>query len=137
MDLEEVKSIDFNSFSGDLHNLLVAIPNLIQRNWPRRYWHIDSSRTIFKARFEVAVTTYNAVLSLCSETPDIPVRKFLPLATAPLVRNLFEELITLIFLLNDVPSYLHLLALSGYREKADEIAHYENIRPKVVRGMSI
>jgi hypothetical protein len=119
------KSIDYRSFDHEFNSLMTAIPNLLYREWSKKYDAVDSARIIFTVRFQVAVTAYHAILSLCSDTPDLPNRKFLSLATGPLVRSLFEELIALIFLLHDVPTYIRLLARSGYREKADEVAHYE------------
>lgn len=117
--------IEYPSFAEEFNNLTVAIFNLLDRHWPRRYASVDSAHIIFKVRFQVAVNTYHAILALCADKPDIPIRKFLPLATAPLVRSLFEELIALIFLLHDVPTYMKLFARSAYRERADELAHYD------------
>lgn len=122
---EEERRIDWKSFNQDLDRLLTAIGNLLDREWPATYRTVDSAQQVFQAKFGISVTTFHAILSLCSETPDLPNRKLLPLATAPLVRQLFEDLISTVFMLHDIRAYTRFLMRTGYREKADEVAHYD------------
>ena len=100
-----------------LEMLLVATANKLEREWPFRYQHVDSARVIFFTRVRIAISTYSAILYLCADSPKDPLRdpRF-ALAVPALVRSLFEELITIIFLVHDIPKYIPYLFKTGYKE---------------------
>jgi hypothetical protein len=120
-DIED--GFDFKVIETPFTEILIATANHLERKWPAQYRYVDSARVIFHTRMNISVTTYNAIINLCADIPPNPNRKFLVLATAPLVRTLFEELISLIFILHDVPKYIQFLLNTGYTELKLEYAH--------------
>lgn len=64
----------------------------------------------------ITINAYNAILWLTADTPPNPLRKPLLFSVAPLVRTLFEELITLLFLLHDIPNLIISLRMTHYTE---------------------
>lgn len=121
---------DPNIIHERFEKLLVSIANLLEREWPARYQHVDSARLIFFVRVRIAMNTYSAIMYLCADTPRDPHRrpKFV-LAIPPLVRSLYEELITIIFLLHDIPSYIPYLFRTAYKERWLELDYSLKYHP--------
>jgi hypothetical protein len=122
--------LDVKLIQERLETLLVATANKLEREWPTRYEHVNSARIIFVVRIRIAINTYSAIMYLCADTPRDPLRnpRFV-LAVAPLVRSLFEELITIIFLLHDIPKYIPYLFKTGYKERWLELDYALKYHP--------
>lgn len=120
---EEEPSLDFGVIKNQLEDLLEASANLLEREWPRRYANVDSGRVIFYTRMRIVINTYTSFMWLVADLPRDSRRKTLVLSTPPLVRTLFEELITLIFFFHDVPALIQSYAMTNYTELDIEIKH--------------
>ncbi|HEY0377226.1 MAG TPA: hypothetical protein VGC87_09735 [Pyrinomonadaceae bacterium] len=105
-----------------LERLLASTANNLERVWSAYYRPIQDARVVFYVRVRIAINTYSAIMYLCADTPKDPLRnpKFV-LAIPPLVRTLFEELVTIIFLLHDIPTYIPYLLKTGYTEHWREL----------------
>lgn len=114
--MDEVGHLDAKGFQTTFDTLLAKTANSLEREWPSRYSDIRNGPVIFVSRIRIAINTYNAILSLIADSPSDPLKKPLLFAVAPLVRTLFEELITLLFVLHDVPNLMITLNMTGYTE---------------------
>ncbi|MCA1601623.1 MAG: hypothetical protein LC776_08270, partial [Acidobacteria bacterium] len=115
---EEKGVLNAGPVSDKLVRLLIATANKLEREWPNDYRTVDSARVVFFTRVRIATNTHQAIMYLVATSPKDPHRdpRF-ALATPMLVRSLYEELITFIFLLHDVPNYIPYLFRTGYKER--------------------
>jgi hypothetical protein len=115
---EKKDIFDARLIQEPLAKILAATANKLEREWPTRYQLIDSARVVFFTRIRIAMNTYQAIMYLVATSPKDPLRdpRFV-LVTPMLVRSLFEELITIVFLLHDVSTYIPYLFKTGYKER--------------------
>jgi hypothetical protein len=115
---EEKQPIDTRELLAKLPLLLIATANKLEREWPSHYRTVDSARLIFFTRIRIAVNTHQSIMYLIATSPKDPHRdpKFV-LSIPMLVRSLYEELVTIIFLLHDIPNYIPYLFKTGYKER--------------------
>lgn len=119
--------LDFQVVADDLARLFEAIANLLERDWDKqhgRYGHVDSARTVFFQSVRIAINTFNTITFIAADIPKDPHRKpVFALSLAPLTRTLFEQLITFVFMLEDIPTYIPWLFKTGYTEYRIELDH--------------
>jgi len=48
---KEKPPLDYRKYSDDMSRLLEATATLLEREWPAKYQHIDSARTIFFSKY--------------------------------------------------------------------------------------
>jgi len=116
--------LDYQKMKPDLLNLFEATGYKLEREWDPRYKKIDSARAIFTELIRIATNTYGTIAYVCTDIPKDPSHKpEFALSAAPLARSLFEELIMILFLLEDIPAHIEFLFKTGYAEKREELAH--------------
>jgi hypothetical protein len=129
--MAEIENIDSGIFKPTLEQLLQKTSNLLEREWPVRYRQIPNAQIIFETRMKISINTYNAILTLTATTPPDPLRKPLLFAAAPMVRTLFEELATLLFMFHDLPNIVVSYIMTGYTEiwieRREAQKHYSHI----------
>lgn len=104
---KDKEALDYRKYSDDLARLFEATANLLEREWPQKYKHVDSARTIFFQSVRIAINTYYTIMFISADTPRDPHRKpAFALSLAPLTRTLFEQLITFVFMIEDIPTYI-------------------------------
>ena len=115
---EEKAAFNARSLVEKLPRLLIATANKLEREWPGHYRSVDSARVVFFTRIRIAINTHQTIMYLVATSPKDPHRdpRF-ALSVPMLVRSLYEELLTIIFLLHDIPNYIPLLFKSGYKER--------------------
>lgn len=115
---EEKAAFNARSLVEKLPRLLIATANKLEREWPGHYRSVDSARVVFYTRVRIAINTHQAIMYLVATSPKDPLRnpKF-ALVTPMLIRPLYEELVTIIFLLHDIPNYIPYLFKTGYKER--------------------
>lgn len=112
----DIPALDFDVVKDRLGELLQASANLLEREWPARYSNIDSSKIIFFTRMRVVLNMYDTIMWISADLPKDPRRKMLVLSVSPLVRTLFEELMSLIFIFQDVSRLIPCLIMTNYTE---------------------
>jgi len=121
----DIPHLDFGVVKEKLEQLLEASANFLERAWPSRYDNVDSSRLIFFTRARIVINMYATIMWISADIPEDPRRKMLILSAAPLVRTLFEELMSLIFILQDVTRMVPSLITTNYTEIWIEKEHTE------------
>jgi hypothetical protein len=122
---KEKEPFNYKLVQENIEELCIAIPRLIERQWPKEYNHVDSARIIFSQSLRIAVNTYGTIFFIIADVDYYARRKVFALSLAPLVRTLFEQLVALIFLLQDIPRYIPLLFKTGYVERVIQLEHAE------------
>lgn len=118
--------LDYLVIQRDLEQLFEAIANKLEREWPARYQHVDSARTIFFQNVRIAINTFNTIMWIVAEIPrDSQRRPSYALSVPSLTRSLFEQLIIFLFLLEDIPTYIPWLFKTDYTELRIRLEHYE------------
>lgn len=116
--------MNYQVVSDDLKNLFEATANRLEREWDARYKGVDSARTIFFMLIRISINTYNTIKFIIADIPKDPLRKpVYSFSIAPLSRTLFETLVTILFLLEDVPKYINLFMKTGYYQRRLDLAH--------------
>jgi len=113
---DEAQDLDARVFKDRLETLLIKSANMLERAWPERYKTVPNAHAIFFTRMRITINSYNAILALTADIPKDLYRKPLLFAAAPLVRSVFEDLATLIFLLVDLPNLSISYTAGGYAE---------------------
>ena len=115
---EEKDSFDARPVVEKLSRLLIATANKLEREWPSHYRSVEGARIVFFTRIRIAINTHQAIMYLVATSPKDPLRdpRFV-LVVPMLVRSLYEELITIVYLLHDIPNYIPYLFRSGYKER--------------------
>ena|SRR2546423_12893152 len=121
----EKGELDFQKVQGEFERLFEAIANLLERDWGQRYINVDSARTVFLQSMRIAINTYKTIMYIAADIPKDPLRRpEYSLSLAPLTRTLFEQLVTFIFLIEDIPTYIPWLFKTGYTEQRIQLDHY-------------
>jgi hypothetical protein len=124
--LKKDNGLNYQKLKPELLTLFEATANKLDREWDKRYGplKVNSAKAIFTQLIRIATNTYGTIAYICADTPDDPFRKpEFALSSAPLVRSLFEELIMIVFLLEDIPGHFKFLFKTGYAEKRAELDH--------------
>ena len=121
----ERDALDYKLIQGNLETLFEATANLLEREWPAHYESVDSSRVAFFQSIIIAINTYNTIFFIIAEEEHYARRKVYALSIPPLVRSLFEQLILLIFLIQDIPRYIPWLFKTGYTEHVVQLRHVQ------------
>jgi Family of unknown function (DUF5677) len=123
-DKPEKEGLNYQVIKPELLNLFEATATLLERKWNPRYASVDSARVIIYQLIKIATNTYQTIVYICADTPKDHERKpSYALSLAPLTRTLFENLITLVFLLEDIPKHITLLMKTGYVERVIELEY--------------
>jgi hypothetical protein len=79
---------------------------------------------IFFQSVRIAINTYYTIMFIAADIPKDPHRKpAFGLSLAPLTRTLFEQLITFVFMIEDIPTYIPWLFKTGYTEYRIQLDH--------------
>ena len=108
-----------------LEKLFEATANLLEREWPAHYRQVDSARVVFFQSLRIAINTYNTIFFIIADEEHYGRRKQYALSLPPLVRTLFEQLITFIFLIQDISTYIPWLFRTGYNEDRIQLDHVQ------------
>lgn len=124
INVKEDDRLNYKVVKEDLLNLFEATANSLERRWDARYANVNSARTIFTFLIRIAANTYQTIAYTCADTPeDVHRKPEFVLSVAPMVRSLFEQLIMILYLLEDIPSHIDLLFKTGYGERRSELDH--------------
>ena len=130
-DMEDTKftkekgEFDYKVIQETLEKLCEATANLMEREWPAKYRQVDSARVVFFQSLRIAINTYNTIFFIIADEKYYARRKIYALSLPPLVRTLFEQLITFIFLIQDIPNYIPWLFRTGYTEHIIQLKHVQ------------
>src|SRR5947207_483492 len=122
--VKEGEGLNYRVVKKDLLELFEATANNLERQWDARYANVNSARTIFTFLIRIATNTYQTIVYTCADSPEDAHRKpEFVLSVAPMVRSLFEQLVMILFLLEDIPNYTEFLFKTGYGERRTELEH--------------
>lgn len=121
---KEKGEFDYRTIQNDLLNLLEATANKLEREWDIRYANVGSACVVFYQYIRVAINTFNTMMFISADLPKDPNRKsILCLSLPPLSRTLFEQLIAIMFLVEDISTYIPYLFKTGYTERRIHLDH--------------
>lgn len=123
--LDPTRTLDAKKVQPDLEDLIEATCSLIDREWPTQYAQLGTAHILQYTRMRLVQTTYFSILWLTAGVEKDPRRKMLVISAAPLVRTLFEELLTLIYLFHEFPTLILQFERTGYYDLFREVAHAE------------
>jgi len=121
----EIPAMSYKLIQDTFEKLLEATANLLERDWPAKYHAVDSARVVFFQGLRIAINTFNTIMFIVADDDYHGRRRVCSLALPPLVRTLFEQLISFIFLIQDVPRYIPWMFRTGYNEDRIQLAHVQ------------
>lgn len=125
-------TIDFKVIGEPLNRLLIAVGNKLSREWPGRYQNVLGARELFVIHLRIAHMSYRSALYLGGDIPADPRRLHEFCVSLPLLnRSILDSLLTVLFLLEDLPNRYAWFRESDWRESRLELdrylAEYDNL----------
>ena len=118
-------AFDYGVIKDEFHNLLVAAGNKLEREWPARYANAGGGQMILLQLVRLATTTYKAMGFLCADVRDGADRDPLfALATPPLNRTILEIIVSVLYLLEDLPRHTELFYRAAWRDEEEMLIKY-------------
>ena len=124
---KEQAAVDFKVVVDPLDSFLSALENKIDREWPKRLPQQSGARELILLTLRTAVATYRSVRWLCADKPHDPHRRLeYSISVPPLNRTILDNLFTLLFVLEDLPTRCSWYFKADWREtRLDLIRHKE------------
>ena len=124
----DVPEIPFAAIGERFEDLLLAIINKIEREWPSRWAELADAHATMERMLRVSRNTWRALRFLCAQEPKYHARKVeFALAAAPMVRSNLEVLFAVIFLFDDLGPRASWFVRSGWREVQDEYSRHQKL----------
>lgn len=118
----EPNPIPFAVIGEPLNKLLLATGHKLSREWPARYQNVLGGRELFVVHVRAARLTYISALYLGGDVPPDPLRlKEFSVALPLLTRAVLDSLLTILFILEDVPQRCAWFREADYKEAALEL----------------
>jgi hypothetical protein len=109
-------------FTEPLDVLLTALENKVEREWPARYKHVLGSWELVWVTLQTANITYQSIRYLSVDKTRDPYRKAeYVISSPPLIRTILDNLFTLLFVFEDLPSRCDWYFKSDWREWRREL----------------
>jgi len=123
---EPQHSVDFNVVAKPLDSLLAALTNKIEREWPAHLTTIRGARELFLLTLRTADATDRSVRWLCADKPADPDRRLdYCISVPPLNRTILDNLFTIIFVLEDLPTRCAWYFKADWRETRLELERHK------------
>jgi hypothetical protein len=124
--MSEPANINASVITEPLDSLLTALAFKLEREWPAYLQKIQGAREIFLLTLRTADMTYRSVRWLCAEVPPDPDRSLeYCLSVPPLNRTILDNLFTVLFVLEDLPSRCDWHYKASWREERIELERYK------------
>lgn len=128
----EPANIDASVITVPLDQMMTALGNKIEREWPKRYANILGAREFVLLNVGTTDVTSRSIRYLCAEKPQDPNRSLeYCLSAPPLNRTVLDNLFSMIFVLEDLPSRCLWYHKAAWREQRLELdrsrAEYGNL----------
>jgi hypothetical protein len=124
--MPEPSNINASVITEPLDKLLTALAFKIEREWPAHLQHIQGGRELFLLTLRTADVTYRSIRWLSAEVPPNPDRKLeYCLSSPPLNRTILDNLFTVLFILEDLPSRCVWYYKAAWREQRTELRRYQ------------
>src|SRR5215204_6007648 len=115
-------SFDYKVVKEAMNSLMAATGYKLEREWPARYQHVDSSMVVVLTLVRYGLNVFTTITYLAKDEPkDQAAPPILSLSIPPLSRTLLEVVISLIFLLEDLPRNTRWFFHAAWREKKELI----------------
>ena len=126
-DVPPEKVLNFRVIRDPLDEALEALKNLIDREWPKGLETIPGAHALFLTMLKVAINTYQSVLFIAADLPkdSAPPLEF-ALSIPPLTRSLLDQLFSVIFLSEDLPTRVQWYYKAGWRESKEAYDRYNS-----------
>jgi hypothetical protein len=123
--MNDPKPIDFAAFGDPLNKLLIAIGNKLSREWPTTYQNVIGARELLVVHLRTAHMTYRSALYLGGDIPADPRRLPEFSESLPVLnRSILDSLLTVLFILEDVPGRCAWFYEADWREGSLDLDRY-------------
>jgi hypothetical protein len=120
------QGFDYSLIRDKLLSIIEATANKLEREWPQRYSAVDSARIFFVVTIRIAINTYKTITYICADLPeDFRRDKKFSLSIPALNRTILENIMTLLFVLEDMQQRMEWFYKSGYREWKEALGRYK------------
>jgi len=116
----DLPSLPWRTFGPELRNLLTAVVNKLDREWPAKWQGMGSAKYLLESLARVTENTYHTIWLLCFDKPKWPATREDVLSVGPLTRTILDTLFTIIFAFEDLPTRATWYFKGGWREMWEE-----------------
>jgi hypothetical protein len=118
-------NIDASVITVPLDKAMTALGSKVEREWPQKYAHILGAREIVLLNVSTTDVTSRSIRYLCAEKPPDPNRSLeYSLSAPPLNRTILDNLFSLLFVLEDLPTRCLWYHKAAWREQRLELDRY-------------
>ncbi len=126
MSEEKIDTFDYKLIRDDFHRLLVATGNRLEREWPAKYAHAKDGQVVLLQFVRLAINTYKTIAFICSDVNDGADRDpRLALSVPPLNRTILEIIVSVLYLLEDLPRHTALFFRAAWRDEQEMLDKYQ------------
>jgi hypothetical protein len=121
----EQRPLDYSVIGEPLNNLLKAVGHKLSREWPNKYAQVKGGRELFVIHIRIARLTYLSALYLGGDKPYDPLRLPEFCTSLPVLnRSLLDSLLTILFILENVPDRIAWFYEADWRELRLELDRF-------------
>ena len=123
---EQPPAFNFGAIRDRFHRLLVRAGNQLEREWPDKYASAGSGQMILLQLVRLAITNYKTIAFTCSDVNDGANRDpLLALSTPPLNRTILEIIVSVLYLLEDIPGHTDEFFRAAWRDEREMLDKYQ------------
>jgi len=127
MKIKAKEVIDWKVIGEPLDQILEAVENKIDREWPQELSSYVGAQAMVLFTFKVAKNTYRTIRWICADEPHYEDRRLeYSVTVPPLARTIVDHIFTLVFVSEDVINRSQWYHRSGWRELQEEFDRYKS-----------
>lgn len=120
-------SLPFPVIRNDLDELLLALANLLDREFPKDLASIQGLQPFLLVVIKAVTNIFEAIRYIAADLPKDPGRKLeFGLAIGPLARSLADVIFTLVFMREDLASRVDWYHRGGWKELKEEFDRHQS-----------
>src|SRR6266487_5970859 len=113
-------SLPWRTFGPQLRDLLVAVVNKLDREWPSKWRGLGGAAYLLESLARTTQNTYHTIWLLCIDNPTWPAEREDVLSVGPIARTILESVFAVIFLFDDLPTRATWYLKGGWKELWEE-----------------
>jgi hypothetical protein len=121
--MDKKGGFNYQVIKSDMMSLVAGIASNLE--WDTKYPQVNSCNAILSSMMKITTNTYSTILFICADVSTSTERKPEYAVSIPaLTRTIYETLVSLIYILEDVPAHIELFLKTAYLERRKELKHY-------------
>lgn len=113
-----MKEIDFSNIQKDFNKSLIVLEEKLKNDKSLTFWKRNTNRVVILNYFQIAEKCLESLLLVCEYNTNLSI------TSPPIVRSIYEILLIIIYLLDDLDNKIFSLAKTIHCERKRETEYY-------------